>query len=575
MTRRVLLAACAIGGVLLFTGCAAIPESGNPKPINATTGDTARTPEPAGPKGAEDAAALVRNFVGASAKPEGKRAEARQYLVPPLNNSWDGNRALTVIEDNFSTQVLADAGSGDSQLVTVRGRRIGQLGTDSVFTATTDALDLELTVKVAKQKDGQWRIQEPPAEILVAREDLDANYKQVRLAFLDPGGPSIVRDTRYIPLRPNSSMPQRTMELLILGPAAALRNAVRTALPGGANLVTNVTEDSGGAMEVNLSGLNELSKEDRQLVAAQVVISLQAVSNSRIRLKTDGVPMFPEKHEWRPGDVSRYENNFALSPEAKDLAVVNGVLRYLPGGEPFPGQAGDGALSVVTAAQSIKGDRIAVVSRSGSKVTLRVGPPGNLKLVSLAADELSRPTWRPDGAELWTVVDHSTVMQVVEQGGNWKALRVNAEELAKLGEPITDLRLSRDGIRVAAVVGGKLMVGSVVREGGEAASIRSVRQLAAGALATVIGVDWAQSDQLVVATAGSSGQVVRVQADGQSWQRFQSTNLSPEFTAITAAPGRAILVADRRGLWTTQGPEELWNQVSPTLPSGVVPFYPG
>ncbi|WHT20407.1 LpqB family beta-propeller domain-containing protein [Crossiella sp. CA-258035] len=572
MTRR-LLALCAIGGVLLSTGCAAIPEYTAPKPISTASGDTTRTSAPAGPQGGEDPANLVRNFIGASGKPEGSRAEARQYLVPPLDKSWDANRQLTVIEDNFNTQVTTDGGVGDTQTVTVRGRRIGQLGTDNAFVPGQEPLDLELPVKVAKQKDGQWRIQEPPAEILVARTDMDANYKQVRLAFFDPSGTSIVRDARYLPLRPNNTLPQRTMELLIGGPSAALRNAVRSALPGGVNLDTNVTEDNHGAMSVNLTGLNEVSKEDRQLVAAQVVLSLQSVSNNRIKLQSDGVSMIPDKQEWRPGDVSKYEHNFTLSPETNYLAVVNGAVRYLPGGEPFPGPAGSGELSVVTAAQSPKGDRLAVVARSGDNVALRVGAPTALRQVSLPAGELTRPTWRPEGPELWTVADHSTVMRVVESGGVWKPQRVSADELTKLG-PVTDLRLSRDGIRIAAVVDGRLLVGSVVKEG-ETTAIRAVRQVAAGALPNVVGVDWWQADQMVVATGGTSGQVLRVQADGQSWERFQSTNLSPGFTAITAAPGRNIVVADRRGLWQSQGPDELWSQVSPSLPFDVVPFYPG
>lgn len=571
MIRRVLPALGAIGGLLLSTGCAVIPEYGNPKPISTTTMGTSRAAEPAAPQGGDDPANLVRNFIAASAKPEGKRAEARQYLAPPVDRNWDSTRELTIIEESFNTLVVAE---GDTRVVTVRGRRVGKLGADNAFEPASGAIEVELPVRVVRQRDGQWRIQEPPAEILVTRSAMDGNYKQVRLAFLDPLSASVVRDSRYIPLRPNNAMPQRTMELLIGGPAAALRNAVRSALPGGANLANNISEDQQGAMVVNLTGLNEVSKEDRQLVAAQVVLSLQSVSNSRIRLLADNVPMFPDKPEWRPGDVSRYENTMAISPELKELAVVNGTVRHLPGGEPYPGAAGNGQLSVVTAGLSPKGDRMAVVSRSGNTVSLRVGPPDNLKLVSLPADELTRPSWRPDGAEFWTVADHTTVTMVSEHGGSWRGQRVNAEELTRSGAPITDLRLSRDGIRVAAVVDGRLMVGSVVRENGGVV-IRAVRQLAAGTLTNVVGVDWWQADQLVVATDGESGQVTRVQADGQSWERFLATNLSPKFSAIAAAPGRTILVADRRGLWRSPGPADLWSQVSPTLPPDVVPFYPG
>ncbi|WP_086788631.1 LpqB family beta-propeller domain-containing protein, partial [Crossiella equi] len=498
MKRRGLRALCAVGVVLTAAACAAIPENTELKAIPTSAGEPGRASTVDAPKGLEDPAVMVRNFVGASAKPESSRSEARQYLVPELQKSWDDRKQLTVIDDDFAT-LVSSGGDSDNQTVSVRGKRIGTLGQDGDFTPDYKELDLSVPVR---RSGSQWRIVTPPQEVLVTRTGMDHNYKPVRLAFLAPDSPTVVRDLRYISLRPTSTLPQRTMDLLIKGPSQALRNAVRTALPGGANLVNNVTDLTDGAVGVNLTGLADVLTETRQLIAAQVVLSLQTVSNSRIRLLSDGVPLLPPQQDWRAGDVAKYEARTSPSPEAKDMAVVQNTVRYLltENDGRIPGAAGSGELSVVTASQSpTKDGPLAVVARAGNNVNLRIGGPRELYVAATASD-LSRPTWRLDGKEVWTVVDHTSVQKFVDQGkGNWQPVRVNAEELLNKVSLVRELRLSRDGVRVAAIAANQtLWVGSVVNDGGTT-SIRAVRQVGAGLLSSLVGLDWYSADTMVVA----------------------------------------------------------------------------
>ena len=91
----------------------------------------------------------------------------------------------------------------------------------------------------------------------------------------------------------------------------------------------------------------------------------------------------------------------------------------------------------------------AVVAGPDGNPQLRVGPfGGDLAVAPVEAQTMSRPTWRPSGTELWTVVNGRSVVGVALSGtGPPLAYSVDATELARLG-PITQLRLSRDGVRM-------------------------------------------------------------------------------------------------------------------------------
>jgi hypothetical protein len=186
----------------------------------------------------------------------------------------------------------------------------------------------------------------------------------------------------------------------------------------------------------------------------------------------------------------------------------------------------------------------------------------------------SRPTWRPSGTELWTVVNGRSVVGVALSGtGPPLSYSVDATELVRLG-PISQLRLSRDGVRVAAVIGGRLVVAAVVTESGTI-SLRHPQVLREGNLPPTASVDWARPELLVVASAGPVAQVSSVSVDGLTRRQLSSTNLTGPLTDIVAAPGREILVADATGLWAYSDTQEVWEPLLGGIGPGSVPLYPG
>ncbi|MEU3273409.1 LpqB family beta-propeller domain-containing protein [Saccharomonospora sp. NPDC006951] len=580
--RRYRAAVATLIAVLVLSGCAAIPTESQPEavPRERTGQPTQEVPEPA--RGL-DPLSVVREFVRASAEPTSDHAAARAYLTADSRKQWRPDQTLTIIEDQFGTvYATGREQSADSaeRVVMVRATNVGRLGSDSAFIPADD--QVLVPVRLRLQQDGQWRIIEPPDTIMVTETDFNESYFRVPVYFFASDSTALVPDVRYVVARPQSGLPARVMDLLLAGPSNGLTGAVRNPLGDAATLESNVTGANDGALVVPLSGVDETGEQERQLMVAQVVRSLQHVTTSRIRLLAGGTALTPGHIDWLPSELPAYEAVSSPSSELPGLMTAGGRLVSLGNGQAIEGPAGTGAYTVESAAQSINGQQLAVVERTGDGARLRVGDYGGEgQVVDLPATSLTRPTWRPatssdkKSGELWTVADGDKVVRVQRTPeGKWAPQSVNASEVLAVG-PITGLRLSRDGARVAMIAGGQLVVASVVRAADSSSiTLRSPRILQPSNLVGVVDVDWVSQDTLIVATSSDSIPVARVPVDGQRLDKFNSSNLTPPMRAITAAPGRPIIVADASGLWTASDVGDVWRPHQMTRPDAA-PFYPG
>jgi hypothetical protein len=559
--------------LVLLAGCANVPLESQPVVVpgerqGQSSGDVVPDPPPG-----IDPLSLVRAFVGATLKPGQNNAAARAYLDEQGRASWRPSRSLTVIQDTFGT--VYDTGlppDPNTQVVNVRGIDIGTLDQNSAF--VPDYSSALLQVKVRKQASGQWRIVDPPADLYATESDFSENYTPVPVSFYSEQSATFVPDRRYVVAKPQSGLPGRVMDLLVSGPSASLAGAVKNLLGEPIEIDTNVKSLDDGTLVVPLTGLSGVPDDIRHLIAAQIVLSLQYVTSARIRILADGAPLVPNHSDWRLNELPAYDAALSISRELLGLMTVGGRVRSLGDGAPVPGPAGNGEYEVVSAAQSIDGKRLAVVERSGGAVRLRIGDLGHdLALTTLGGSTLTRPTWRPATGEVWTVVDELSVCRMVlDPNGHWTALQVNATDLTQQGG-ITELRFSRDGARVAAVIKGQLWVASVVVNG-DSVSLREPRHLQPHDLEDVVDVDWVAQDGLVAVTKSPSQPVVRVTVDGQRMDAFNSSNLTPTVHGVTAAPSRPIVVADASGLWTASVLGEVWRPQSHTM-KDADPFYPG
>jgi hypothetical protein len=553
-----------------LAGCAAVPGTSDMQVVRSMPVGSAAAPL-AGPEQGVDPFRLVRDFIEATGSPANGHAAARAFLSREAATSWDDRAGLTVIED--APGATPQAGPQDGvRRIRIGGPRLGVLAADGSFTPEAGLFTVPLDVV---KEQGEWRITNPPPGVVVEASAFQRNYRQVRVYFVDPGRGKLVPDLRWVPAQPASTLPGRVLDLLLAGPSQRLTGAVRSALPEGTRPRSNVLVNDSGAAMINLTGLAALAESDRRLVAAQVVSTLDGLLPTPLRLLADGEPLVPDKVEWGSADVASYTSAGGPRPDVPGQVVVGGRLLGLDG-TPVPGPAGDGQLTVLSAARSSPGgEQLAVVvAGPDGRPQLRAGRvDGDLGVAALDAVSMTRPTWRPSGAEVWTVINGRTVAGVVVlDTGPSSSYQVNATELTRLGL-ITELQLSQDGVRVVAVVGGRLVVATVVIESG-VVSLRHPQVLREGNLPPTAGVDWARPELLVVAAAGTSPLVSSVSVDGLTRRQISSTNLTGPLTDIAAAPGRDIVVADATGLWAYSDTQEVWEPLLGGIGPGAVPLYP-
>jgi len=561
----------------ITTGCANIPDRTPPKVVlDVPVSEPRKVGKPSPDL---DPFTLVHEFIEAAGNPEA----AKTYLTEEARQKWPSSTVPTILEDGFTNPPLTgqesrpgvDPANPDEKVVVLTGTVVGRLRQDHVFSPEPGSLEYRMVVR--RQPDRQWRIATPHPDLLITRAKFAVAYRPVNLQFFDPEQRAMVSDPRYVENEPREDLEGNVVRLLLAGPSDTLKQAVRNQLDG-IKLRTNVVQE-GGAIVVNLAPVDK-SVDDRKLMAAQIVESLREVTASPVRILSLDRPLLAQQVEWRSSDVDSYDALTTPKADLLGLVASGGRIYSMRDGKPIEGPAGSGAYDIVNAAQSIDGSQLAVVQRTDTGMRLRVGPlNGDLAEVSLpAAANLTRPTWLygdNGGREVWTVLDGTVVIRAVRtpQGG-WEDLGVEASQLTADGGTITQLRLSRDGVRVAAVVNGEVKIASVVRAD-DAVTITLPRTLHGGKITDAVGVDWMGKDTLIVATRQNTRPVLRVPIDGLDFDGYSYSTLTQPITAVTAAPSRRPVVTDGSGMWSLQETGKIWEAHTHGKGPGSVPFYPG
>jgi hypothetical protein len=573
--RRLLLLLVAF---FLVAGCANIPEVSTPHAVRDDKDEPNSTVD--GPTKGLDAFDLVREFIHRSGNPEA----AAMYLTDKGKQGWNGEAAPTIVLDTFDTvpvrtpSVEEDPGavSNDVETVVLEVTPVGRLGSDHAFVPTIDDEEYQVTVR---KQGNEWRIDSPPPTMFVPVSDFEASYRAVTVYYYDTDLRVTVPDLRYVAAEPVSGLPARVINVLLSGPSDTMNKSVKSPLEG-IGTRTNVVPDPDGTLVVDLKELGDKTTEQREQIATQIVLSLQTVTSSRLRLRADGQDLIPGRRDWRLGDLKVYDAPTKPDSDQPGLVAANGRLTSLRDGKPVDGPAGDGTYQVQTGAQSIDGGQLALVVRTAAGPRLRIGPiAGPMQPVNLEAKSMTRPTWLLSTSnevptkEVWTVADGDVVRAVRMADGSWKALQVNSSQLTDFG-PITELRLSRDGTRAAAVARGRLVVASVVRDK-DSVSLRNPRRLQPINVVQAVGVDWLSQDTLVVATKQGALPVASLSVDGLKLDPFDRNNLQLPIKAIAAAPDRDVIVTDSAAVSSVPGVGQLWRQHPHGQGPNAIPFYPG
>ena len=615
----------------LLAGCATVPGSSDVSVLRRV-GDAAEPSAPPGPTRGAGPLEVVRGWVQASGSTAERHEAARGFLTAAAAGRWDDGAAPVVVSDEVDT-VFADRPPAlDTASVRVRATRLGTLSPAGAFLPGSGTLDL--VVDLVSQ-DGQWRISGLPPGTVVRRSDLHTNTRAVRTWFAGAAGGLPVAETRYLQVSPARSTPARALDLLAGGPSTTLAPAVTSALPPGATLRASEvpdTGDPGGALAVEAAGAGSLDATGRILLARQVVLTLAGIGVPRVRLTADGAALVPGRAELGVSDVlagipAAVLASRDLPTDQPDdpasagaagapapLVTVGGRVTRptVPPGPPNPPEprsptdprnstdpadpTGLGPAADARSAEESVGGDVAVVAGDPADpagVRLLVGrtDPATRSTpapVPLTARTLTPPSWSATGSEVWTVADGTRVVRVLaDPPGPPRIQDVDAAGMAAAG-PITSLTLSPDGARVAAVTGGLVVVGVVVRDATGTARVASAQVLRAGpaglappvtpdvdALTGVVDTAWSRPDRLVAVGVRPLRPVSFLSVDGLDLDEAPTINLSPPMTAVTATPGRPVLAVDQGGLWSlADDGTEVWRSVAGAGP-GAVPAYPG
>lgn len=599
------LAAMLCGVLLLAAGCSGVPGSSAAVDVTQIAEQIAPL-APAAPTPGQQPDQIVRGFIAASARPDldtasgSSFAAARQYLAPGVKASWQPTELpVVILRDGYRTDVTR----ADPGVVTLSGVRSGHLDTDRAYQpAADDPYTRALTVV---QVDGQWRISDPPPELLVTRSEFGTAFRQRVLYFLDRSGTVVVPDVRHVVIgQTPANRANRLITMLFRGPNSRLTDAVSSSFTARSALRSNPSTDSEGVLQVDLTGVDVSTPQARRALAAQLVWTLSPTS-PRIAITLDGEPLDPAQPVYTINTVTAFDPDrlAGTGQVASDPFYVrtDGAVIGLLDGTPVPGPLGAGSVQVRSAAQSSATGAIAAVAADpggGQDLLMTLPPASNRADPVLKADTLTAPSFTRAGDEAWVVQNGATKPEVyrVSSSANPSRQRVGSAQLAGKG-PVTALALSPDGVRVAIVAGQRLYLGvlTATPAGNDAPATNDPAAQAAAQtplqisqlavvrpdLLQVGPVSFSNSRELLVAASTSLNtyrSLWDVSIDGFESRKLTDQGIFGDIDGLAVTVGQPLLITFGGRVWQLVGSQTdgQWQSPLPSEPflNGSSPFYP-
>lgn len=562
MPSRISRAGVIAAVLAVSTSCAGIPHGGSvhvgrPVPAPGGLGDVDVRVLPAAAQPGLAPNDVVRGFLRAVVNADSDYDIARTYLTRRAAAGWRAGDGVTTYDDSGVHIHLASR-SATAQTIQLLAPRVGAIDARGDF--TPHGGDVRASFGLVKQ-DGEWRIDRLADGVLLSTFDTQRAYRPALVYYLNRPGTTLVPEQVLLKLK--SGVATALVRALITGPGSWLAPSVRTGFPAKTALLGNVPIDPTGTAEVNFSAaVRQATPSQLKLLSAQLVWTLRQISEiKRVQVLADGAPLSV------PGVAANQPMSAwpTFDPAAPPLT---GVAAYEHGGK---WQTVGGTLRGLTA--STAGLTGVAISHDGSTVaglrlhphsaTLAVGRRGASPTARLTADSLTAPTFDPSGAAYVVAVRGGRrTIEVVPAAGR-RASEPSADR-SLLDRPVQELRLSRDGERVATVVGpaghGRLLVGRVTSNR-EKIRFEAFRNLLPD-VADVRGVAWDGGDQLVVTAADAVGgrELVEVDVDGYGTRTVPTSGLGGQPVNVAAAPGRPLLVVAGGSVWR-DNPTGGWSRI--------------
>jgi len=550
-----------LAGALLLSGCTTIPTSSSPQVVRTLASPPRTSPAKVnGPQRGEGPDKVVSGFVNAGADADAGHSTARQFLSANAARRWQDNPTVILDETNIGDAVFSGDGSAT---VPVTGRRVGQLDAGGVFTPTlkgTGTGDQETFNFSLTKTGGEWRIDQLQPGVLISATTFDSDYAARRLYFFDSSQRILVPDLRYSPLQ-GQALASWLLTQLQAGPRAELAQSVVSDLPDQAGKSSVVI---GNPMIVDIPGTGQLSSPSQNAVsalnglAAQLAWTLSQVTydNGQLRLTDSGKPVQV------PGTQGLNFSNANFSAVGPTDATAGAELYFLRAGSvfsgtgsPLSGLSGPGSHNLNSVAIRRNGGQALLVAGFTAGGQFLIGDEQRLTPVPLRQDATSRPDWRPYPADdVWFGAGSHGGIYRVTTGQPVNTVSITSQLGGLPPGPVTALRLSPDGERIALVLrgangAGSVWIGSVVTSGADV-RIDSLEPVTPPAL-SVTDLAWADPTRLllVAASPGAAPLVWQVYSDGSKLSQLTYPGLPGPPTAVTAAGGQPPVVSAGGAIW--------------------------
>lgn len=589
----------------LLTACAAMPESGDVSPVEATQrADSQVRVFGVPPRDGARPEEIIDGFLEALTSDDPNFAIAREYLTDDAAETWEPEVSTTVLRDGPNTGAERARSERDGGFqYTLTGRMVAKVDDQHAYQPSDGAYSEPVHLTQNRGRDGkEWRIDAPPTGVVLGESDFQRIYRPVNKYYFaarsasGPGSPAgLVADPVYV--RQRIDPVTETVKSLLAGPTHWLDPVVESRFPSRTRLkegTKSLAPDDQNRLKVPLnSRADRVGQSLCTKMAAQLLFTLQDLTSSGVEevelLRSTGSQLCVLDLDRAESVVPRVT---AGQPDYQYFLDAEHRLVRMPGNadseadaDPVPGEFGVGEKPLRAAAVSRDEERAAGVSLDGRSLFVgSMTSGGSMEKTDIRSrakaekERLTSPSWDGRG-DLWVADRDPKNPRLLWLGqGEGKPVEV---KIADIGEGRVDaVRVAADGVRIALIIADEegntsLRIGRVERQNSTEAPVVDVVELrpAAPHMEEVTAMSWAGGSRLVVVGRESGGvqQLRYVQSDGSA----PSGDPLPGLTGvkeITASEDDRLPLVARSDDGIVRLPGASWQTV---LKDGTAPVYPG